>query len=161
MDSAEFCFAIRDLQAYRQAQSRQRRGIKTAEPKCKQHIAQHIQNNNSRSMWSGIRTITSYKDATQPQVPKTISSLTALLILTGGRETLTSILHSTITLKHHQVRSNPQEWGEVPGRILKACTDQPVEVFTTIFKLLLELHYGWPPPAWRLPSLFLLPKNPQ
>ena len=56
-------FKSGDLQAYKQARQNLRRGINEAKCMYKQRIEEHLNSNNSRSRWQGIKTLTSYKDS--------------------------------------------------------------------------------------------------
>lgn len=47
---------------YKEGQNRLRKGIRVAKNRYNQHIEEHFNNNESRCMWQGIKTITGHKD---------------------------------------------------------------------------------------------------
>ncbi|KAI4883243.1 hypothetical protein NFI96_004646 [Prochilodus magdalenae] len=62
--SQDEAFRSGDRLAYSAARRNLKKGIKEAKHSYKQHIEEHFENNNPRSMWNGIKALTDYKTNT-------------------------------------------------------------------------------------------------
>uniref|UniRef100_A0A3B5QBX0 Reverse transcriptase domain-containing protein n=1 Tax=Xiphophorus maculatus TaxID=8083 RepID=A0A3B5QBX0_XIPMA len=145
-----------DRLAYSRARSELKKGIKQAKLQYKQQIEEHFINNNPRSMWRGIRTMTDYKHSTQltsrsSTLPDTLNSFFARFDTAGSREAVhlpqLEEQHQPLVLQKHQVTSTLRRINthkapgpdKVSGQTLKTCADQLAGVFLDIFNLSLQL----------------------
>ena len=148
-------FKSGDRLAYSHSRRELKRGISEAKRKYQQHIEGHFKTSDSRSMWRGIKAITDYKgsapptsrDATLPDALNTF--FTRFDIPSTGVPAFPIAPTNqmpTRVLQQHQARSMMKKINitkaagpdGVPGRVLKACADQLVGVFTDIFNRSLQ-----------------------
>lgn len=145
-----------DRPAYSRARRELRKGIQAAKHRYKQHIEEHFNDNNARSMWRGIRTITDYSRGEQqvshdPTLPDTLNSFFARFDSQSSREAAhlpqPEEQQQPLRLQLHQVSSTlrrikPHKAAGpdgVSGRTLKTCADQLAGVFLDIFNMSLQL----------------------
>ena len=146
-------FKSGELQAYKQAQRSLRKGINEAKHRYKHRIEEHFNNNNSKRMWQGIKTLTGYKNSYR-DTNSTDCLLSDSLNLFSSRfdQRIAADTHPALPGKVNAIQLDQYGvWStlsrvnvrkaagpdRVTGRIIKACADQLAEVFTTIFNLLL------------------------
>ena len=107
-------FRSGDKPAYKSARRDLKKGIREAKRRYKQRIESHFENNDPRSMWRGIKTLTDYKSSTtqisqDSDLPDTLNRFFARFDKQHSRATADKTEpqeeEQTLFLQHHQVRS--------------------------------------------------------
>lgn len=102
-------FWLADNQAYSEAWGKLKSGIRNAKHKYKKHIEDNFTNNNSCSMWNGIKALTGYKTTKLPssddtKLPDVLNQLCARFATQSRGTTLPIISppeETTLVLQHH------------------------------------------------------------
>ncbi|KAK3514687.1 hypothetical protein QTP70_027770 [Hemibagrus guttatus] len=148
-------FRAGDKEALRTARAKLSRAIKEAKHTHAQRIHGHFQDSgDSRLMWQDIQEITDYKttpsacdsDASLPDALNDFYTRFEAQNNVAARKTIPPpndqvLCLSTTDVKRTLCRVNPRKAAEldnIPGRMLRECAEQLVDVFTDIFNISLR-----------------------
>ncbi|KAK3575095.1 hypothetical protein QTP86_020708 [Hemibagrus guttatus] len=143
-------------------------------PDFRRRIEDHLNNNNSRQLWQGVRHLTNYRANLGAAVgDATLAEELNLFFACFDVEppeiaTVQPMVHSsfTLTAEEHEVRCmlwavNPRKAvgpDGIPGHVLKDYVDQLAGVFTMIFNQ--SLSQSTVPPCLKSSTIIPLPKKP-
>ncbi|KAK3505856.1 hypothetical protein QTP70_019506, partial [Hemibagrus guttatus] len=157
---------------YSTARANLKRDIREAKSDYRRRIKDHLNSNNSRQVWQGVRHLTNYRanvraadgDATQAEELNLF--FVRFDVEPPETATVQPMVHFTLTREEHEVRCtlrafNPRKAegpDGIPGCVLKDCADQLAGVFTRIFNQ--SLSQSTVPPCMKSSSIIPLPKKP-
>ncbi|KAK3536026.1 hypothetical protein QTP70_025280, partial [Hemibagrus guttatus] len=160
---------------YSRARANLKRGIRKVKHAHKLRIEEHFHNNSDpRRMWKGIQTITDHKPSIQSLptsnafLPDELNHFFARFdkgIIHHNRNADSSTFAHPISLSTTKVHSAPSRVDPrksagpdgIPGRVLRACTDQLAQVFTDIFNL--SLAQATVPKCLKTTTIIPVPKH--
>ncbi|KAL0150420.1 hypothetical protein M9458_054237, partial [Cirrhinus mrigala] len=164
---------------------KRRRGEEEAKQRYGRKLESQLQQNNSRSLWQGLRTITDYKAPTSGMMNADVTLADELNTFyarfeaaakdakdanasgaNGCRHEDTASTGNTFIISEHDVRrafkrvNTRKAAGPdgISGRILRACADQLAPVFTEIFNL--SLSQSVIPTCFKESIIVPVPKKP-
>ncbi|KAK3541571.1 hypothetical protein QTP86_031647, partial [Hemibagrus guttatus] len=159
---------------YSTAQANLNIGIRKAKSDYRRRIEDHLNSNNSRQVWQGVRHLTNYRanlgaadgDATLAEELNLFFACFDVEPLETA--TVQPMVHSSLTLtaEEHEVRCtlwaiNPRKAARpdgIPGHVLKDCADQLAGVFTRLLNQ--SLSQSTVPPCLKSSTVIPLPKKP-
>ncbi|KAK3537444.1 hypothetical protein QTP70_010420 [Hemibagrus guttatus] len=159
---------------YSMAQANLKRGIRKAKSDYRRSIEDHLNSNNSRHVWQGVRHLTNYRanleaaDGDAMLAEELNLFFDCFNVEPPETATVQPMVHSsfTLTAEEHEVRRTMQAVNlrkaagpnGIPGRVLKNCVDQLARVFTRIFNQ--SLSQSTVPPCLKSSTIIPLPKKP-
>ncbi|KAL0165648.1 hypothetical protein M9458_037492 [Cirrhinus mrigala] len=174
-----------DMVPYKAASYNVRKAVKEAKQRYGRKLESQLQQNNSRSLWQGLRTITDYKAPTSGMMNADVTLADELNTFyarfeaaakdakdanasgaNGCRHEDTASTGNTFIISEHDVRrafkrvNTRKAAGPdgISGRILRACADQLAPVFTEIFNL--SLSQSVIPTCFKESIIVPVPKKP-
>ncbi|KAL0150804.1 hypothetical protein M9458_053886 [Cirrhinus mrigala] len=174
-----------DMVPYKAASYNVRKAVKEAKQRYGRKLESQLQQNNSRSLWQGLRTITDYKAPTSGMMNADVTLADELNTFyarfeaaakdakdanasgaNGCRHEDTASTGNAFIISEHDVRrafkrvNTRKAAGPdgISGRILRACADQLAPVFTEIFNL--SLSQSVIPTCFKESIIVPVPKKP-